>query len=342
MPESTSDKPQYDPEPPHQQLRTERQDSIRHLGVTGNTLRVEYSYPDYGRQTDPAFPEENALEIESGLVHEQTLDQIRLQACIATERRRRPSQRDLEKAPAESTEFVTFKINDPDHPHNWSRLFRWYITLVALTVVVCVAYGSSIVTDGLGLIEGKYNISLEVAILSHLLYHGLWLRSRAAILVSSIRDYRSATCLYYLLRALHFAQYPLCSFAQYLLASRFLCGVFSSSGLSLAGGTIADIWNFEERGMAIAFFAAAPYCGPEVGPIVTGWINVGSHRLGLFFWVTMAFSGAMLILIRLISETYTPVILKRAAKIRKETGNQNIVTEQRSINLRSAKSLRRV
>ncbi|KAB8069492.1 major facilitator superfamily domain-containing protein [Aspergillus leporis] len=114
-----------------------------------------------------------------------------------------------------------------------------------------------------------------------------------------------------------------------LLVCRFLCGVFSSSGLSLAGGTIADIWNIEERGMAIAFFAAAPYCGPVVGPIVTGWINVGSHRLDLFFWTNTAFSGVVMILIGMIPETYAPVILKRrAVKLRKSTRNMNIITEQ--------------
>ena len=343
MPELTSDKPQYNPEPPHQQLRAERQDSIRDLGGTGNPLRVEDSHPDYGRQTDPVFPEEYALETESGLIREQTLDQIRSQASTATERRRRPSQRDLEKAPAESTEFVTFKINDPGHPHNWPRLFRWYITLVASTVVVCVAYGSSIVTGGLGLIEERYNVSLEVAILTcSIMVCGF---AVGPLLWSPLSEVIGRQLVYIISLGLYTLFNIPCALSPNiggLLVSRFLCGVFSSSGLSLAGGTIADIWSIEERGMAIAFFAAAPYCGPVVGPIVTGWINIGSHRLDLFFWVNMAFAGAMLILIRLISETYTPVILKRAAKIRKETGNQNIVTEQRSINLRSAKSLRRV
>jgi multidrug resistance protein len=97
-----------------------------------------------------------------------------------------------------------------------------------------------------------------------------------------------------------------------LLVCRFLCGVFSSSGLSLAGGTIADIWDMEDRGMAIAFFAAAPYGGPVVGPIVNGWINIGTGRLDLFFWVNLAFAGLILILMGAIHETYAPVIDARS------------------------------
>ena len=114
MPESTDDKPQDKSESPqHEQPETEPRS---YLSATGSIPRYEDNYPEYGRQTDPVFPEEYALETESGLVREQTLDQIRSRTSITTARRRRPSQRDLEKAPVESTEFVTFKIDDPDHP----------------------------------------------------------------------------------------------------------------------------------------------------------------------------------------------------------------------------------
>ena len=44
--------------------------------------------------------------------------------------------------------------------------YKWYITLVASALVVCIAYGSSYVTGGLGLVEDQYNVSLEVAILT--------------------------------------------------------------------------------------------------------------------------------------------------------------------------------
>lgn len=333
MPESTDDKPQDKSESPqHEQPETEPRS---YLSATGSIPRYEDNYPEYGRQTDPVFPEEYALETESGLVREQTLDQIRSRTSITTARRRRPSQRDLEKAPVESTEFVTFKIDDPDHPHNWSPLFRWYITLVASTVVVCVAYGSSIVTGGLGLIEERYHVSLEVAILTcSIMVCGF---AVGPLLWSPLSEIIGRQPVYIISLGLYTIFNIPCALSPNiggLLASRFLCGVFSSSGLSLAGGTIADIWNIEDRGMAIAFFAAAPYCGPVVGPIVTGWINVGSHRLDLFFWVNMAFAGAMMILMGLVPETYAPVILKkRAAKLRKETGDPNIVTEQEKYKL---------
>lgn len=202
-------------------------------------------------------------------------------------------------------------------------------------MVVCVAYGSSIVTGGLGLIEERYHVSLEVAILTcSIMVCGF---AVGPLLWSPLSKIIGRQPVYIISLGLYTVFNIPCALSPNiggLLASRFLCGVFSSSGLSLAGGTIADIWNIEERGMAIAFFAAAPYCGPVVGPIVNGWINVGSHRLDLFFWVNMAFAGAMMILMGLVPETYAPVILKkRATKLRKETGNLNIVTEQEKYKL---------
>lgn len=113
-----------------------------------------------------------------------------------------------------------------------------------------------------------------------------------------------------------------------LLICRFFCGLFASAPLTLAGGTISDIWDNEERGFAIALFAAAPYGGPVLGPIVGGFVGetVGWRWM---FWVNMIFAGVMMILKATIPETYSPVILKkRAKKLRQETGDDNICTEQ--------------
>ncbi|EYE92228.1 MFS transporter [Aspergillus ruber CBS 135680] len=328
MRESTSEKPQDNPEVP----RSQDSGKTARESLPRTPKKTEGNYTDYGRQTDPVFPEEYALKTETGLIPERALEQIQTR----TSRRRCPSQRELEEGvPSESANFVTFKIDDPDHPHNWSRLFRWYITMVASAVVVCVAFGSSIVTGGLGLIEDKYGVSLEVAILTcSIMVCGF---AVGPLLWSPLSEIIGRQWVYIISLGLYTIFNIPCALSPNiggLLVSRFLCGVFSSSGLSLAGGTIADIWDIEDRGMAIAYFAAAPYCGPVLGPIVTGWINVGSQRLDLFFWVNMAFSGAMLILMGSIPETYIPVILKRrAAKLRKETGNPNIITEQEKYRL---------
>ena len=115
---------------------------------------------------------------------------------------------------------------------------------------------------------------------------------------------------------------------QTLLICRFFAGLFASAPLTLAGGTISDVWDNEERGFAIALFAAAPYGGPVLGPIVGGFVgeNIGWRWI---FWVQLIFAGAMFAFKCTLPETYAPVILKaRAKRLRKETGDENILTEQ--------------
>ncbi|KAJ5221354.1 spermine transporter [Penicillium citrinum] len=314
-------------------LRDETRESLRNAGITEIAPAIEYNYPQAAMKDRPIFPEEYVVETMTGLVPQRTLEEVRSHASSSTARAsENDEEKDVEKGDnkAPESEFITFTVNDPEHPYNWSRAYRWYITLVASALVVCVAYGSSIVTGGLGLIEEKYNVSLEVAILTcSIMVCGF---AVGPLLWSPLSEIIGRRPVYIISLGLYVIFNIPCALSPNiggLLVCRFLCGVFSSSGLSLAGGTIADIWKTEERGMAIAYFAAAPYCGPVIGPIVTGWINVGSHRLDLFFWTNMAFAGVIMIMVCLIPETYAPVILKRrAAKMRKETGNPNIVTEQ--------------
>ena len=76
---------------------------------------------------------------------------------------------------------------------------------------------------------------------------------------------------------------------QTLLICRFFAGFFASAPLTLAGGTLSDIWDNNERGFAIALFAAAPYGGPVLGPIVGGFVGetVGWRWI---FWVCIPWS----------------------------------------------------
>ena len=77
---------------------------------------------------------------------------------------------------------------------------------------------------------------------------------------------------------------------QTLLICRFFAGFFASAPLTLAGGTLSDIWDNNERGFAIALFAAAPYGGPVLGPIVGGFVGetVGWRWI---FWVCVSSSA---------------------------------------------------
>lgn len=304
-------------------VKTETSMSLKELGLKENPPAPDINYPAI-REGEPVFPEEYTLETQTGLVPEDALQQIR---SVKTNMTVEQEEKNLGKG---ERAFVTFTIDDPENPQNWGRLFKWYVTIVASMLVVCVAFGSANVTGGLGLIEDKYHVSQEVAILTcSIMVMGFAVGPLLWAPLSEIIGRRPVYAISLVGYTVMNIPCALSPNIGGLLAARFVCGLFASSGLSLAGGTIADIWKVEERGLAIAYFAAAPYCGPVVGPIVCGWINIGSGRLDLFFWVTLAFTGAITVLVVLIPETFAPVILKRRAqKLRKQTGDLNIITEQ--------------
>jgi MFS family permease len=99
-----------------------------------------------------------------------------------------------------------------------------------------------------------------------------------------------------------------------LLILRFFAAAFGSSPLTNAGGVIADIFNANERGLAMSIFSAAPFMGPVLGPIIGGFLGMTEG----WRWVhgLMAiWSGAMLIIAGcLVPETYPPVLLRRRAE----------------------------
>ena len=98
--------------------------------------------------------------------------------------------------------------------------------------------------------------------------------------------------------------------------------------MTLVGGTLADLWRNEERGVPMAAFSAAPFMGPAIGPLVGGFLGDAAGWRWLY-WLQLILSGVAWGLITFtVPETYAPsILLRRAKKLRKETGDAKLVTE---------------
>ncbi|KAF5588838.1 uncharacterized protein FSUBG_11373 [Fusarium subglutinans] len=109
------------------------------------------------------------------------------------------------------------------------------------------------------------------------------------------------------------------------MTCRFIAGIAGSAPLTIGGGTIADVTYPNNRAKAMAGWALGPLLGPVLGPIAGGFI---SANLGWrwTFWILTILSGVNTIICALfMRETYAPTILaQRAARLRKETGNEKL------------------
>lgn len=66
----------------------------------------------------------------------------------------------------EEHELVTFKIDDPENPKNWSKIYKWYVTMVVAATCFVVALSSSIITADLEGPAERFHVSHEVALLT--------------------------------------------------------------------------------------------------------------------------------------------------------------------------------
>jgi MFS family permease len=110
---------------------------------------------------------------------------------------------------------------------------------------------------------------------------------------------------------------------QTMLIARFLDGLSGSAFLSVAGGTVGDMYNREELQLPMLIYTASPFVGPSIGPLIGGFINQYTSWRWTFY-VLLIWSAANVGMIALlVPETYHPVLLRnKARKLRKETGDE--------------------
>lgn len=58
-----------------------------------------------------------------------------------------------------------------------------------------------------------------------------------------------------------------------MLVARFINGLVGSAFLSVAGGTVGDMFTRNQLQAPMMIYTASPFLGPEVGPIIGGFIN---------------------------------------------------------------------
>lgn len=225
--------------------------------------------------------------------------------------------------------IVTWTEGDKANPWNWGKARRWFYTAICAISVVQVAFMSAIVTGDFGDQMEYFGVSAEVINLTVTLpVCGFGI---GPLLWSPLSELYGRRPLWLIPFVAYIVLNIGCALAPNigcLLACRFLAGFFGSGPLTLAGGTIADMWGPSERGFAIAIFAAAPYGGPVLGPLLGGFIGKYANWRWLY-WVNMCFAGGVWISLLFLPETFAPILLKRRAKkLRKETGDSSYVTEQ--------------
>ncbi|KAJ0165360.1 putative MFS-type transporter [Colletotrichum tanaceti] len=226
--------------------------------------------------------------------------------------------------------LVTFLPNDAENPKNWSRAYKWYCTMVVALTCFVVAFCSSVITADIAGVADEFNVSEEAALVSISVFViGFGVGPMAFAPLSEIYGRQVIYASTLLLAVVFIIPCAVADNFATLIVCRAIDGVAFSAPMTLVGGTLADLWRNEERGVPMAAFSAAPFIGPAIGPLVGGFLADATNWRYLY-WLQLALAFVVWVLISFtVPETYAPTILaRRAKKMRKETGDASHVTEQ--------------
>ena len=263
----------------------------------------------YGTLNDEADMREYTEETPSGILPKRTIT--------------------VETNKSQDYNLVTFKLNDPKNPKNWSKAYKWYCTMVVAFTCFTVALASSIITADLSGPESAFHISHELALLPVTVFViGFGVGPLVFAPLSELFGRKPVYTITLGLAVIFVIPCALSTNITMLIICRLIDGIAFSAPMTLVGGTLSDLWKNEERGVPMAAFSAAPFIGPAIGPLIGGYLaNAGGWRW--LYWIQLILSGfCWLLLIITVPETYAPTLLSRRAKaLRKSTGVTSYTTE---------------
>ena len=227
--------------------------------------------------------------------------------------------------------IVTFAHpSDPLNPQDWPLTYRWLIVLllacqafaVTFTCIGIVPIAHRVVLD----LEGHENKQASV------LFVTIWELGEAAgpLFIGPLSERYGRYPVFNVANVLFIGGIVMTALAGdvgVVIFARFLTGCAVASNV-LGPAVVGDILPSESRGKGMSAVMLAPLLGGAVGPAIAGAIAETAGWRDVL-WMAVALAGACeLAFLTLFRETYkVPILRRKAAKLREETGDQSLRTE---------------
>jgi DHA1 family multidrug resistance protein-like MFS transporter len=218
--------------------------------------------------------------------------------------------------------------DDPENPRNWSFPKRCFVLAQIVLLTFSVYIGSAIYTASTPYVVEKFHVSEVTATLGLSLFVEGY--AIGPMILSPLQEIPSfGRNPVYIITLIIFAllQIPtaLSTTIGGLLALRFIVGFVGSPALATGGASIGDIFPPAAVPFAVGLWAMGAVAGPVLGPVVGGFAaaaNGWRWPIWELAWIS-GFSSVFLLF--LLPETLgDTILLKRARRLRKLTGNQNL------------------
>lgn len=229
-------------------------------------------------------------------------------------------------------ELVTWDgPDDPENPRNWTKRERVFQTTVVSLYTLISPMSLSMLSPAMSDISESLGITNQVILsLCVSIMVLAWAIGPLIIAPISESDRVGRRPVLNLLIWIVAVFNLVCGFAKtpaQLCVFRFLGGLGGCAPLNVGAGTLADLWNDNERQFAMAAYSMGPTLGPILAPIIASFIVTGLnwhwcfYVLAIFNFVVAVFG------VIFFKETYPPRLLKlKADRLRRETGNEHLHT----------------
>ncbi|KAI7858046.1 major facilitator superfamily domain-containing protein [Circinella umbellata] len=188
------------------------------------------------------------------------------------------SKVDLEKTLTQSEDQQIQKeldpaATDPRNPKNWSKLKKWRNFGIVFCNAFIGYFTSSIYMPAIGDLQQYFGTTLTIMNITIALY--VLAMAIAPLFWSPLSERIGRRGVYIIAMAIYTVTTIICGISKNLVlffVMRVLQGVFSSAGMTVGGGTVADLFMVHERGKIMSLLTLGTVTGPAVGPLVGGYI----------------------------------------------------------------------
>ncbi|EJD05266.1 MFS transporter [Fomitiporia mediterranea MF3/22] len=225
----------------------------------------------------------------------------------------------------EKGKTILTELKPEDDPKKLPLFRKWLAVVVICSAAFCTTCTSSIASAAEDAESIEFHVSKEVTILGISLFvEGMGI---GPLLLGPLSEFYGRNPVYWVSYFLFVVfSFPV-AFAPNIvvfLIFRFVSGFVGSAFLSVAGGSVSDLFTNDAVATPMAIYTISPFAGPVIGPLLSGFINQNTNwRWTYYMQIIWAFTELVALVI-FVPETYEPAILKNKARRLRKHHNSDI------------------
>lgn len=201
---------------------------------------------------------------------------------------------------------------------------KWFILSVIFAVQVSMNFNASVYASAIKQLAQEFDITMQMARVGQMIFLIAYAFG-SEFWAPWSEEFGRWPVLQLSLLFVNLWQIP-CALAPNfatIIVGRFLGGL-SSAGGSVTLGMVADMWEPEDQGYAVAFIVFSSVGGSVVGPIAGGYLAT-YLPWSWNFWVQLILGGVVQVVhFFFVPETRATVLVGREAKRRRKDGSPNV------------------